>query len=241
MKYIPIILIVALLGCKKKTMHTEVNNETVDSIQFAGYTWLVKNAPSPIGPGPNIWNSKNVWVDDRGRLHLRIHKEPTGVWTCAEVYTQKVFGYGTYQWWIEGVLATVDQNVVLGLFMYSGHDGFDEIDIECARWGNPTAPNLSYTVWPNFGSTEHQWTTQYTLSSTDLYTTHRCIRTPDSVVFQSMKGLVTDTTTTFVRKTSTHGVKALMPVHLNVWLFNGIPPSNEGEIEIIVHDFTYTP
>jgi len=54
----------------------------------------------------------------------------------------------------------MDKNVVLGLFNYSGNDGFDEMDIEWARWGNENYPNCNFTVWPakegftNFSKTE---------------------------------------------------------------------------------------
>ena len=40
-------------------------------IQFSGYEWTVKQSDS-MGPGPNAWNPKNVWVDAKGQLHLKI-------------------------------------------------------------------------------------------------------------------------------------------------------------------------
>jgi hypothetical protein len=32
-----------------------------------------------------------------------------------------------------------------------------------------------------------------------------------------------------------------MPAYINLWLMNGLPPSNKKEVEIIIHKFSYTP
>lgn len=236
-----LVLVLAMsLGCKKKTMESEQQEK--DSIVFSGYTWLVKHSIAPVAPGPNYWSSKNVWVDDQDRLHLRVNKDATGKWSCAEVYTREHFGYGTYQFWIEGATDRLDKNVVLGLFAYSGKDGYDEIDIECARWGSDTGPNLSYVVWPPYGSSENKWVSTHSFSLNTPYTTQRFIRTHTSVTFQSLYGFSTDNQNEFFTQTCTAGVSTVsMPVHINLWLFNAPKPSDEKEVEIIIHGFTYLP
>jgi len=32
-----------------------------------------------------------------------------------------------------------------------------------------------------------------------------------------------------------------MPVYINLWLFQGKAPSDKKEVEIIIHQFTFTP
>lgn len=85
--------------------------------------------------GPNNWNSNNVWVDQHNKLHLKLRYSPeTHGWTCAELYTDIEFGYGTFRWFVEGAIDQFDPNVVLGLFTYKGLiDGTNEIDIEVAK------------------------------------------------------------------------------------------------------------
>ena len=32
-----------------------------------------------------------------------------------------------------------------------------------------------------------------------------------------------------------------MPIHINLWLFKGLPPKNGQEVEVIIRDFKFTP
>ncbi len=128
-------------------------------IQFSGYTWQVKASHRYVGPGPNRFSSStnNVWVDDEGRLHLRITKE-RDEWRCAEVVMEKPVGYGTYRFYSASRIDQLDANVVLGFFTWDD-DTYKsmancELDIEWARWGDPTAPNLHYSVQPVWGPDE---------------------------------------------------------------------------------------
>lgn len=228
----------------KKTSHD--NASTLATVNFAGYTWTVKESTDTIGPGPNYWNKNNVWVDANGWLHLRINwNSTTNRWECAEVSTTTSFGYGTYQWKIDGPLSTLDQNVVFGLFNYSGNDKYDEMDIEFARWGNPIWHNLNYTIWPATGSsvtTPASYTNEMTMSGT--YSTHRFTRTATSVNFKSLHGFQDDDTYIFENETFTTptSISTLsMPVLMNLWLNKGDAPSNNQSVEIVIHDFKYTP
>jgi len=55
--------------------HVTADREAVyRQIEFSGYTWNVKACETRAGPGPNYFSDDpaDVWVDDQGRLHLRI-------------------------------------------------------------------------------------------------------------------------------------------------------------------------
>ena len=227
------------------TENVNANARAAATIQFSGYTWNVRNSTG--GPGPNTFNGSNAWVDSNGWLHLKISKNTsTGKWNCAEIYSAQNFGYGTYQWQVEGAIGSLDKNIVLGLFNYSGNDRFDEMDIEFARWGNSAWPNLNYTVYPATGTTgKSPWsyTKNFTLTG-GTYTTHRFTRNSSSVVFKSMNGFYNDDTNLFASATCsspTWSISTLgMPVHMNLWLFDGLAPSDSKEVEIIIHNFKFT-
>jgi hypothetical protein len=223
-----------LIGCTKQTLQTadtdQISRASTQSkaaattIQFSGYTWNVKSATGQMGPGPNYWNGSNVWVDANGWLHLKIRKESAKKWSCAELSTQQLFGNGIYQFWVEGRIDQLDRNVVLGLFNYSGNDGFDEMDIEFASWGSKTANNLNYTVWPaTTGFSNFHYSKKISLTGPN--TTQRFTRTNNSVYFQSMAGFTNDDNGQFATANCTappSSVSTLaMPVHINLWLFRG--------------------
>ena len=244
-----VIVATTSLSCAKQSAQTAAtslskDNQTATTIQFSGYTWNVKDG-SNLGPGPNNWSRNNVWVDANGFLHLKISKDPTtGKWNCAEVSTQQTFGFGKWQFWVEGPIDKMDKNVVLGLFSYSGNDGYDEMDIEWARWGNNRYPNCNYTVWPaQQGFKNFSFTKEITLSGTN--TTQRFTRTGNSVMFQSLSGFTDDNSNQLLTATCTNPPNSIstisMPAFINLWLFQGRAPSNKKGIEIIIHKFTYTP
>jgi hypothetical protein len=225
---------------------TNADARAAATVQFSGYTWNVRNTGNNSeGPGPNIFNGSNAWVDASGRLHLKITKNTsTNKWNCAEIYSTQSFGLGTYQWQVEGAIGSLDKNIVLGLFNYSGRNEFDEMDVEIARWGNNAWPNLNYTVWPaSSGYNRWSYTQNFSLTG-GTYTTHRFKRTSNSVAFKSMYGFYNDDTNLFASATCNAPTWSIstqaMPIHMNLWLFDGLAPSDAKEVEIIIHNFKYT-
>lgn len=218
------------------------------TLSFSGYTWTVTNSgTSTQSPGPNYFSSANAWVDSNGFLHLKMAKNPTtNNWECAEVTLNQSPGYGIYQWKVEGRIDTLDQNVVFGMFNYSGNDGYDEMDIEFSRWGRAVNNNLDFTLYPATGSTKSSVETVATIGLTGDYTTHRITRYgADSVKFQSLGGFYDNDTNIFVSQTWTNPPQSIstlsMPVMMNLWLFKGVPPVNGQNVEIVIHEFKFTP
>ncbi len=84
-------------GVAASAMSKDYPSATVVSptLQFSGYEWRVRNAPSNRGDRVNQYSPANAWTDTQGALHLRIAKEGDK-WTCAEVTLTRSFGYGTY-------------------------------------------------------------------------------------------------------------------------------------------------
>ncbi len=126
---------------------------SVRVIRFSGYEWTVKKSTIPVGP-PDAGNyfsdsPENVWTDQQERLHMRItHRD--GKWYCPEVVCGQSFGYGKYSFTLESDAASLDRNVVLGLFTWDDDpaSAHREIDIEFSRWGVVADPNAQYVLQP---------------------------------------------------------------------------------------------
>ncbi len=214
-------------------------------IRFGGYTWAVRTGYG--GPGPNSWDEKNVWLDSFTNLHLKISRHD-GKWSCAEVTMRKRLGFGRYQFQVTGRIDRFDDNVVLGLFNYPtadvGSDATHEIDIEFARWGEARNPMGNYTIWPVERSLK-QVSKSFPISLAGDQTTHRFAWSTNKVVFSSLQGSREDDREAFSRwvyspaDASRRISQKMMPVHINLWLFKGMPPKNEQEVELVIHSFGF--
>jgi hypothetical protein len=216
-------------------------------ITFAGHTWTVRSGQG--GPGPNAWNENNVWLDAAGRLHLKIaHRD--GAWSCAEVTMRERLGFGRYEFQTTGRLDQFDDNIVLGLFNYPtrdvGPDATHEIDIEFARWGKASNPMGNFTVWPvEPGLKQVSKTFPFVLAGED--STHRFDWDRSRIMFRSVNGHRGNEDRPLAEWTYSPPEPARlispqpMPVHLNLWLFQGRPPKNGQEVEVVIRDFKHTP
>lgn len=168
-------------------------------------------------------------------------------WSSADLYTDFNFGFGTFRWFVEGAIDKFDPNVALGMFTYEGTEYIHEINIEIAKFGNtePAASNFFYTVSPHkLGINERVLFGKH-IALEATCTTHQFTRTADYVIFQSQHGFRTSPNenvfsnfTTPVRYSSAVPYLAT-PLHLSLWTFQGIPPTDGKEVEIIIHDFQY--
>jgi hypothetical protein len=218
------------------------------TLSFSGYTWTISDSGTGTqGPGPNQFSSSNAYVDANGYLHLELTKNTTTkAWQCASVELNQSLGYGTYQWQVEGRIDQLDPNVVFAMFNYSGVDGYDEMDIEYSKWGNAkNKTNLDFNLYPARGSktTNSEATASVTLTQT--YTTHRLIRSANEVDFQSLAGFQDDNTNLYASKSFYSPPTSIstlsMPVYMNLWLYQGAAPANGKNVEVIVHNFKFTP
>ena len=217
------------------------------SVAFSGYTWSVRSEFG--GPGPNLFDASNVWVDARGFLHLKI-SNANGVWTTAEVVSMRSLGFGTYQFQLLGHPERMDGNVVLGLFNYTtpeiGPDGTNEIDIEFATWHARQTDHGNWSVWPAVPGPPRA-THAFRAAVKAGSSTHRFIWHRTSVAFSAYSGLTNKTAEPYAtwRYAPADYAQLIpqspMPIHLNLSLFGGQPPSDGNEVEIVVTSFTFTP
>jgi hypothetical protein len=209
-----------------------------DKVTWSGATWAIKTSRSAVGPGPNVFDKANVSVV-AGQLHLRIAKNASGKWTCAEIVGPTSYGYGTYTFTVASAVDALDANVVLGLFTWSDRAPYAhrEIDIEFARWGNAgDATNAQYVVQPWDGANHLRRFTQPATATS----THRFTWSAGQIAWESRAangGLI-----------ATHaytGADVPKPgderVRLNLWLFNGAAPLDGNPVVVVVSSFAFTP
>ncbi len=220
-----------------------------DRLPAFGYNWIVKNhTEEPYGPGPNYWNTKNVTVSDDGYVNLQLKKR-SGRWICAELKTEERFGYGTYTWQIDGPLGKLDDHVAFGLFNYPppeiGPDGTNEIDIEIAKFPHLASSMLVYGVFPTSEEYERE-EKALNIKLDGNYTTHRFHWTPGRVAFRSWHGHAPEHEDRVFAAWAYEPAEAIipqrpLPVHMNLWLIEGAPPTDDQAVSITIKDFTFEP
>lgn len=212
------------------------------SINFSGYEWWIRNGSG--GPGPNQWSNSDssVWLDKSGYLHLKIRKTGDN-WYCSEVNLNTSLGYGSYKFVVESDLAELDQNIVVGLFLYE--DDTKEIDIEFARWGNMLTVPGWYTVQPPPYTASNQHS--FDIDTRVAISTHSFDWLPDKTYFKSIKGVeevVPPNNNLLAEWTYTGSPQPTVGnelMHINFWLFQAKPPSDKKEAEIIIRKFEFKP
>jgi hypothetical protein len=218
-------------------------------LDFSGYRWWVKDTfGSTWGPGPNYFSSStnNVWVDAAGRLHLRVTKV-SDKWLCAEVVSMRSFGYGTYRVYVDTPTEVIDLNAILGLFTWSDSPAYAhrEIDVEISRWSDETdRNNAQFVVQP--------WTTpgnlkRFRIPATKSNTTHCFKWTPKNIKFISYENHYksnksgNNTCKSWTYSGSDVPKAGDENFRMNLWLSEGIAPSDGEEMEIIISRFEFIP
>jgi hypothetical protein len=216
-------------------------------IQFSGHEWWVKRSAGPVGPGPNYFSdsTNHVWVDPAGRLHLRIAQN-AGRWECAEIVSVRSFGYGGYRFEVDANLDTLDPNVVVGLFTWNDDPAHAhrEIDIEFSRWGNAAdTNNAQFAVQPYYLNGH---LVRYRGGPDVRVSTHQFNWESNRVTFLAQRGTYSPAPAgTNVLKQWAHTLRVPPAggenVRLNLWLFNGKPPTDGQPVEVIVPGFRFVP
>ena len=221
------------------------------TLDFSGYQWNVRSGSG--GPGPNNWSDQNVYVDpSTGYLHLQLTYS-NGSWYAAELVSQQAFGFGTYQWQLQGQPTPLDPNVVFGMFNYGpptlGPDGTNEIDIEFASFDTTgaTPTHGNWTVWPAVAGAPMSPTTQFSTAPAVGANTQRFTWSSTQVAFQALSG-ITDTNSgeyanwTYAPSDYLNRIpQQAMPVHMNLWLLGGNAPTDGQNVEVVVSSFKFTP
>ena len=216
-------------------------------LSFSGYDWWVKNYTTPVGPGPNYFSdaTNNVWTDTNGWLHLNITHR-SNAWQCAELISARTFGPGSYRFELNSPADSLNPNVTLGLFTYSDDPAFTdrEIDVECGRWQNAAdTNNAQFVVQPYYLANQ---LVRYRMPPGLADSTHLFLWETNRISWQSQTGAYSAAATNLIASyvfTNAADVPQSgdEAVHLNLWLINGTPPTDNNEVEVIIQNFNFVP
>jgi hypothetical protein len=226
-------------------------------IEWSGFRWRVKDsAGERVGPGHNYFSSdpvRSVFVDPQGRLHLRIARtrDPQGAtrWTCAEVFTERSLGHGTYRWQIDTPIPA-SPRMVLGLFTWddtSEAENHREIDVELiSTWGQTnTLLNAQFVLQP-FETRGHLHRFAVPATPEAANTTHAFAWLPDRIDFVSFTGHGREPRNAgaLLRKWTYRGEGIPHPgreqVRINLWLLKPLDET-DAEPEVILSRFAFEP
>ncbi len=206
-------------------------------VEFAGRSWEVKSGFG--GPGPNYWSDseQSVWVDDQGRLHLRLRRIGSK-WYGAEVRTVAPTRHGMHRFYVVGRIDQIDQNVVFAPFLYLNDS--TELDIEFSRWSNPENPNGQYVLQPGpYIQNDNIHRFNFHLEGTN--STHYINWTASDVTFKSIHGHYPEPPEEhyLIQQWNYSGNRNpsesdSLNIHINLWLFRGQAPTDNQEVEVII-------
>ena len=219
---------------------TESTGSLPVHLSFDGYTWEVKNSTSPIGPGPNLFDANGPSVDRSG-LRLRVLKTKLG-WESSEVILKPSLGYGTYMWTLRGPVATLDPNVVLALFTYDSSNTSPsdrEIDFEASRFANTHTSNAQYVVQPyTTAGNMRQFSLPSAVLTKIILTWKRGSVAFSGNTVRDEKTMPLPSWTNTSSSVPDHGAEQ---VHMSLWLFQGMPPTNGMPVTVTVSSFSFRP
>ncbi len=208
-------------------------------IDFSGFRWRVRTAPSDRGGTSNPYDPRNVSTDRRGALHLRIVNRDAR-WTCSEINLTRSLGYGTYTFTVEDT-SGLEPAAVFGIFTwdYSSVDqNHREFDIEFSRWGDPKRKNAQYVIQPYY-SPSNTW--PFSAPAGKL---------TSSIVWEPGRIVMTTSVAGSSRIVATHAFAPEVPkpgsesIRMNLYSYfdahRKFPPL-QHEAEVIVDKFSYLP
>ena len=226
------------------------------TIQFSGYSWRVKGNGSTrkYGPGgyPFGTSEKSVWVDEQGRLHLRVTKIDE-VWHSAEVRLTKPLGYGDYRFTTIGRVDDLDPNLVFGLFLWEYQASYEEsnarnvaneFDVEFGTWKDPKRAPAQFVCQPwHHQNSLHPY--RFTLTDKDQASTHAFRWLADRVECRAWRGgaknegVAAQQLTRWAYK-GLNVPKGAPQVHLNFWCIEE-PPARGTPQEVVIERFEFIP
>lgn len=243
-----------------------------DIVNFSGRKWDVKYSKTPVGPGPNYFSQfyDDVWVDEKGYLHLTIANHD-GIWYSSEVISQENMGYGTYVFTIQADISSFARNVVFGLFTWDESTFYEEanseVGIEFSRWDDAeTTKLLTMSVQPvNFGTfyPERTHTADVEQEVLSGVSTHMFTWTDTLITWASYTGENYTSATPIATwdfdlnhppRIKKEGGQSSLPVvipapgnntnaRINLWTlpFVAIGPENGLQHEVVIRKFEYFP
>lgn len=202
-------------------------------IDFSGYPWRLRTAPSSRG-GQNAYSASNISLDEKGAMHLRISKTG-GDWSCAEASLTQNFGYGTYEFEVGG-LETLEPAAVFGMFTYDYASGTlhnREMSIEISRWGDSAKKNAQYVLQPYYVAANVH---RFQAPTGPLTFSLRWEQ--DRATFRTVRGSTTVSEHAFTAGVPSPGIESIRVV---LYVYRAAIEKLQQPMEVVIERFTYLP
>ena len=210
------------------------------TLQFSGYEWRIRTAPSGRGDHLNPYSPANAWTDADGALHLRIARE-SDKWTCAEVTLTRSFGYGQYYFVVRDT-SHLGPRIVFSMFTwdYAGVDQNNrEMAIEIGGGSEPDSKNARYVVQPFYVAAN---VARFTAPVGKV--THSFRWEPGRLSFSTRGGSVTDPGADILSEhVFTSGIpsKGVESVRMALYILGQTENPVPSEAEVVIDKFEYLP
>lgn len=235
-----VLVLLLFTNCDKRSTPEENQIITPSEriIKFSGYDWIVRKTKSAKeGPGPNLFSDSedNVWVDNQGKLHLKITQKG-GQWYCSGITLRNSLSYGKYTFFINSDVSKLDDNVVAGLFTYLTDT--EEIDIEFSKWSVSDNMNTQFAVQPS-GKNGNK--VRFDIPSDLGPTTHSFNWQKNKISFESLSQ--NSAVSNVLHKWDYMGGDIPSDkeerLKINLWLFRGQMPKTLQEQEIVIDSLKF--
>lgn len=208
------------------------------TLQFGGYEWTVRAAPSDRG-GLNKYDPANAWTDDDGALHLRIAGTP-GKWTCAELSLTRSFGYGTYTFTVDDV-STLDPAARFAIFTWDGPAVAQygrEMAITIGRHGDRPQDNARYIIEPVDLPANRS-----SFNAPAGVLTHQLRWEPERATFRTFRGARAGEGRPIAEHVFSSGVPGAgnETIRFSLYVFHSYPTPMQKPAEVIVRGFSFEP
>ena len=116
--------------------------------------------------------------------------------------------------------------------------------MECGRWQNPADTNNAQFVVQPYDLTNHL--VRYRVPPGLADSTHLFVWQTNRISWQCQTGAYSAAATNLIASYVFTNAAAVPQsgdenVHLNLWLFNGNPPTDNNEVEVIIQSFNFVP
>lgn len=218
------------------------------TIKFGGYEWDVRQTVSERGGTLNRYHPDNVWVDEQGRLHLKIERradaesgDGASPWSCAEVTLKRSLGYGTYVAVVRDT-SHLEPAAVFSVITWdpSGSDpSHREMGIEMTRWGDPASKNAQFVVQPYYVAAN---VARFVAPAGLL--SHSLRWEPGRAIFRTLRG---DSIVSPAQSVAEHEFTSGVPapggetVRISLYVFGYTQHPLTRGAEVIVEKFVYLP
>jgi hypothetical protein len=163
------------------------------------------------------------------------------------VVSLKSFGYGSYRVYLDTPAKEIDLNAILGLFTWSDSPEYThrEIDVEISKWSDADdSDNAQFVVQP--------WTTpgnrrRFELSDDEPNTTHCFEWSEKRIKFASYQNHFKEGSSANKKADSWSYSGSDVPragdenFRINLWLNNGMAPSDGEGMEVVISRFEFVP